>query len=286
MENLYWSVIRMSNTQKNYKKHTLTYLLLFIYIFITLMPYLWLVITSFKTRVDAFAIPPKWIFDPTFSNYIQAFMDKGFLLNLRNSIVITSVSTALSLIIGLPSAYAFSRFPVKGDKVLFYYLLGTRFTPIVVLCLPLYLIMVKLGLTDNFLGIIIAHITFNLPFVVWMMKGFFDMIPKEIDEAAIVDGCSWFYVFSRIAIPLAGSGLAATAVFCAVNSWNEFMMALILTGRSTATMPVAIPGLLTPQGTIWGQIAAVGTVITIPVLIFAILVQKHMIKGMTMGAVK
>ena len=166
------------------------------------------------------------------------------------------------------------------------YLLGTRFTPFVVLALPLYLIMSKVGLLDSYVGIIVAHISFNLPFVVWMMKGFFDAVPKEIDEAARVEGYSWFQVFFRIDIPLAKSGLAATAVFCAINSWNEFLMALILTGRSTATMPVAIPGMMTPQGTLWGQIAAVGTVITIPVLIFAILVQKHMVAGMTMGAVK
>ncbi len=265
---------------------TFIYAFLIVYIFITLLPYAWLIITSFKTRVDAFSMPPKWIFDPTFSNYKEAFLDKGFLLNLRNSLVVTTVSTCLALLIGLPSAYAFSRFKIKGEKALMYYLLGTRFTPVVALALPLYLVMAKVGLLNSYVGIIIAHITFNLPFVVWMMRGFFDMIPKEIDEAAKVDGCSWFYIFVRMALPLARSGLAATAVFCAVNSWNEFFMALILTGRATATMPVAIPGLLTPQGTIWGQIAAVGTVISVPVLIFAVIVQKNMVKGMTMGAVK
>ena len=146
--------------------------------------------------------------------------------------------------------------------------------------------MSKIGMLNSSVGIIVAHVAFNLPFVIWMMKGFFDAIPKEIDEAARVEGYSWFKVFLKIDIPLVKSGLAATAVFCAINSWNEFLMALILTGRDTVTMPVGVPGLLTPQGTIWGQVSAVGTVITIPVLIFAILVQKHMIAGMTMGAVK
>ena len=146
--------------------------------------------------------------------------------------------------------------------------------------------MRKIGMLNSYVGIIVAHVAFNLPFVIWMMKGFFDAIPKEIDEAARVEGYSWFKVFLKIDIPLVKSGLAATAVFCAINSWNEFLMALILTGRDTVTMPVGVPGLLTPQGTIWGQVSAVGTVITIPVLIFAILVQKHMIAGMTMGAVK
>jgi multiple sugar transport system permease protein len=231
-------------------------------------------------------MPPKLIFSPTLNNFKEAFINKRFLQNLQNSVIITGCATFFAIIIGLPSAYAFSRFPVKGDKALYYYLLGTRFTPIVVLCLPLYLIMAKIGLLNSYVGIVIAHVTFNLPFVVWMMKGFFDVIPREIDEAARVDGCSWFYIFSRMAVPIAKSGLAATAVFCAVNSWNEFLMALILTGRNTATMPVAIPRLMTPQGTLWGQIAAVGTVVTIPVLMFSIIVQKNMVKGMSMGAVK
>jgi multiple sugar transport system permease protein len=277
------NLIKKKSIFSGYKR---IYLLLIIYIIITLLPYAWLILTSFKTRVDSFSIPPKLLFSPTFDNYREAFIDKGFLMNLKNSIIVTSFSTFFALALGLPSAYAFSRFPIKGDKALFYYLLGTRFTPIVVLALPLYLIMSNLKLLDSYTGIIIAHVAFNLPFVVWMMKGFFEMIPREIDEAAIVDGCSWPYVFFKMAIPLSKSGIAATAVFCAVNSWNEFLMALILTGRNTATMPVAIPGLMTPQGTIWGQIAAVGTVITIPVLIFAIIIQKHMVKGMTMGAVK
>lgn len=276
----------MNYKQRRTTKYALLYIFLSIFILFTLAPYLWLILTSFKSRLDAFAIPPKLIFTPTLNNYKEAFLEKGFLLNLKNSIIVTGFTTFFALLIGLPSAYAFSRFPVKGDKGLFYYLLGTRFTPIVVLCLPLYLIMSKIGLLNSYVGIIIAHVTFNLPFVVWMMKGFFDVIPREVDEAARVDGCSWFYIFSRISLPIAKSGLAATSVFCAVNSWNEFLMALILTGRTTATMPVAVPGLMTPQGTIWGQIAAVGTVVTIPVLISSIVVQKHMVKGMSMGAVK
>lgn len=265
---------------------TIIYILLTVFLVITLLPYLWLVLTSFKTKLDAFSIPPKVFFQVTFTNYKEAFLDGGMLKNLRNSLIIMIATVGIGLAIGLPSAFAFSRFKTRGDQVMLNYLLGTRFTPFVVLALPLYLIMSKFGLLNSFVGIIVAHISFNLPFVVWMMKGFFDAVPKEIDEAARIEGYSWFRVFLSIDIPLAKSGLAATAVFCAINSWNEFLMALILTGRDTATMPVAIPGMLTPQGTLWGQIAAVGTVITIPVLIFAIIVQKHMVAGMTMGAVK
>ena len=261
-------------------KYGAIYLALTLFVLLTLTPYFWLIVTSFKSRVDAFAIPPKIIFEPIWNNYKEAFIDKAFLSNLKNSVIVTGFSTFLALVIGLPSAYAFSRFPVKGDKVLFYYLLGTRFTPIVVLCLPLYIIMSKIGLLDSYPGIIIAHVTFNLPFVVWMMKGFFDVIPREVDEAAIVDGCSWFFVFTRMALPIARSGLAATAVFCAANSWNEFLMALILTEaysdnacRCTRTMTT---------GNIMGD-SGRRAVITVPVLIFASTVQKHMVKGMTMG---
>lgn len=262
------------------------YIVLIIFLCITLLPYLWLILTSFKTKLDAFSIPPKVFFKATLDNYQQAFIERGMLKNLVNSIIVMLATVGIGMAIGLPSAFAFSRFKTRADRVMLNYLLGTRFTPFVVLALPLYLIMSKMNMLDSYVGIIVAHISFNLPFIVWMMKGFFDAVPKEIDEAARVEGYSWLEVFLRIDIPLAKSGLAATAVFCAINSWNEFLMALILTGRHTATMPVAIPGMMTPQGTLWGQIAAVGTVITIPVLIFAILVQKHMVAGMTMGAVK
>jgi len=265
---------------------TLLFCTVIAYALIMSLPYLWLLLTSFKHRVDAFSIPPKLLFNPTLDNFKVAFLDKNFLLNMKNSLIVTSFTTFFSLVIGLPSAYAFSRFPFRGDKFFYYYLLGTRFTPIIVLALPLYLIMKSLNLTNSYTGIIIAHTAFNLAFVVWMMKGFFDTIPLEVDEAARMDGCSWFKVFMKIALPLTKSGIAATAVFCAINSWNEFLMALVLSGMDTQTLPVAIPGLLTPQGTYWGQIAAVGTVITLPVLIFTIIVQKHMVKGMTMGAIK
>lgn len=268
------------------RKNIVLYVILIIFLVITLLPYFWLVLTSFKTRVDSFAIPPKIFFSATLDNYKAAFLDKGFLMNLKNSIIIMLFTVGIGLALGFPSSFAFSRFKTRKDQVLLNYLLGTRFTPVVVLALPLYLLMSKIGMLNSYVGIIVAHVAFNLPFVIWMMKGFFDAIPKEIDEAARVEGYSWFKVFLKIDIPLVKSGLAATAVFCAINSWNEFLMALILTGRDTVTMPVGVPGLLTPQGTIWGQVSAVGTVITIPVLIFAILVQKHMIAGMTMGAVK
>ncbi len=260
--------------------------ILVVLLLVYLVPYIWMILTSFKSRLDIFAMPPKIVFKPTFDNYRIAFVDKHFLENVKNSFIVTSLTVMFSLLIGLPSAYGFSRFRLKGDKVLFFYLLGTRFTPTIVLALPLYFIMTRLRLLNTFVGIIAAHTAFNIPFVVWMMKSFFDSVPRQVDEAAIVDGCGWFSVFVKMALPLTKSGIAATAVFCAINSWNEFLMALILTGGKTATLPVAIPRLLTPQGTAWGQLTAVGSVVTVPVIIFAFLVQKHMVRGLSSGAIK
>lgn len=267
-------------------KLTLLYTFLILFILFTLLPYVWMILTSFKTRVDAFAIPPKIFFEATTDNYYDVFIGKGMIKNLWNSVIVMVASTLIVMVLGLPSAFAFSRFKTKADGVLLNFLLGSKFTPFVVMALPLYLIMSQLNILDTYFGIIAAHVAFNLPFCIWMMRGFFDAVPKELDEAARIDGYSWFHLFVSIDLPLAKSGIAATSVFCAINSWNEFLMALILTGRNTTTMPVAIPGLVTPRGTLWGQVAAVSTVITIPVLIFAFLVQKHMVSGLTMGAVK
>ena len=174
------------------RKNIVLYVILIIFLVITLLPYFWLVLTSFKTRVDSFAIPPKIFFSATLDNYKAAFLDKGFLMNLKNSIIIMLFTVGIGLALGLPSSFAFSRFKTRKDQVLLNYLLGTRFTPVVVLALPLYLLMSKIGMLNSYVGIIVAHVAFNLPFVICMMKGFFDAIPKEIDEAARVEGYSWF----------------------------------------------------------------------------------------------
>jgi multiple sugar transport system permease protein len=251
-----------------------------------LLPYFWLIVTSLKSRVDTFSIPPRLAFSPTLDNYYTAFVTKGFASNLKNSLIVAVFSTLLSVLVGVPSAYAFSRYRLRGQDWQFFFILVTRMTPPVVLVLPLYLIMARINQIDSYLAVVIAHTTFNLPLVIWMMKGFFDSVPVEIDEAGLVDGCSAFAVFSRLVLPLTAGGLAATAILCAIFSWNEFLFALILTGRNTATLLVAVPRLMTIAGTFWGQVAAVGTVITVPVLIFAFAVQRYLVAGLTFGAIK
>jgi multiple sugar transport system permease protein len=247
-------------------------------------PLVWLVLASFKNRVDIFSATPSLAFTPTLDNYVAAFGQKGFGDNLINSVVVAVVSSAVALLVGVPAAYSLSRRSGRVFRAYLFSLLAARLMPAMVLVVPLFILATKLGVSGTYVAVVAAHLTFAIPFTVWMMRGFFVGVPKSLDEAARLDGCSEVMTFLRIALPLTRGGLVATTIFLLINSWNEFLFALILTGRDSATMPVALPNLLTPIGTFWGQIAAVATVTILPVAIFAFLVQKHMVAGMTGGA--
>lgn len=253
-------------------------------IILYISPLIWLMLASFKNRVDLFTPTPTLIFSPTIDNYVQAFVNKGFTRNLINSLVVSLFASAIALVVGVPSAYSLTR---RSGRLLSAYLLGllaARLLPAMVLVLPLFILATKLGISGTYVSVVAAHLTFSIPFTVWMMRGFFMGVPRSLDEAARIDGCSEFQAFFKIALPLTKNGLVATAIFLVINSWNEFLFGLILTSRDTATMPVALPTLLTPIGTFWGQIAAVATVTIIPVAVFAFVVQKHIVAGMTGGA--
>lgn len=262
------------------------YLLLGVIVLFAFSPYAWVVVASFKTRTEIFSIPPVWIFKPTIFNYVTAFIEKGFLGNLVNSLVISLSTTFLSLAVGVPSAYAFARYRLFGDHHLFFFILTSRMAPPVALALPLYLLMKQLGILNTHIAVVLAHTTFNLALVVWLMRGFFKAMPREMEEAALIDGCSVFAVFWRIALPVTRSGLATVAIFCIIMSWNEFLFAMLLAGSGSSTLTVVVPGLLSTRGTFWGQIAAVVTVLTLPVVTFTFIVQKHLVRGLTFGAVK
>ncbi|MDJ0956457.1 MAG: carbohydrate ABC transporter permease [Arenicellales bacterium] len=251
-----------------------------------LLPYLWIFLTSFKTRLDALADIPVWAFAPTFDHYPKVFIDKGYLPLVWNSIIVATFSTVLSLVVGAPAAYVFARFDFRGKEDLFFFFLTTRMAPPISIVVPMFLLFTTLGITDKPIAVILAHTTFNLSLVVWMMRGFFDDIPRDIDEAAMMDGHSQFGTFLKILVPLAAPGLAATAVLCFILSWNEFLYAFILVAFEGRTLTVGIPGLITPHGTLWGQVAAVAVVATLPILVFTFIVQKHLVRGLTFGAVK
>lgn len=251
---------------------------------VLLLPYVWLILTSIKDRVDIFSGNPFGAFAPTLENYRVAFVEKGFLRNLVNSTIIAAGATVLALAIGVPAAYALSRTRGRGGSIVLFVLLAARLMPAIVLAVPLFILFADTKQLGTYQAPIIAHLTFLVPFVTWMMRGFFLAVPVELDEAATIDGASRSRFFLFVLLPLTRGGLAATAIFCVINSWNELLYGLILTNRNTATLPVAVPSLMTPIGTFWGQIAAVGVVTTLPMLIFALLVQRHIVRGMTGGA--
>ena len=277
------SVVRATPIGSRAKSAALAFLLVLLGV-LYLSPLLWMVLTSFKNRVDIFSSTPRLTFTPTLANYKEAFQDNGFTTNLLNSGIVAVLTTGVALLVGVPAAYQLSRSKSRFGGLYMLGLLAARLLPAMVLSVPLFVLATKLGLSGNYLAVVAAHLTFSIPFTVWMMRSFFLAIPPSLDEAALLDGCGEFGVFFRVVLPLTKGGIAATTVFCLINSWNEFLFALVLTGRDTATLPVAIPTLLTPIGTFWGQIAAVGTVTVLPIALFAFLVQKYIIAGMTGGA--
>ena len=259
-------------------------LVLAIVLLVLLLPYVWLILTSLKSRSDIFSGDVFSGFAPTLENFRLAFIQKGFAKNLLNSTIVATAAMGIAMAVGVPAGFALSRTTGRMSTGLLFVMLAARLMPVVVLAVPLFVIMANIGLVGTYAGPIVAHLTFLVPFVVWMMRGFFLAVPRELDEAALMDGASRARYFFTLLIPMTRGPLAATAIFALINSWNELLYGLILTNKATATLPVATPSLMTPIGTFWGQIAAVGVITTLPVLIFALLVQRHIVRGMTGGA--
>jgi multiple sugar transport system permease protein len=253
---------------------------------IALFPYLWIVLTSFKARADILTTPPVWIHNPNWINYNSMLFGRGFDRYLLNSVIIGISSTLLALTVGTLAAYAFSHYRVPAGNHLFFYILATRLGPPVAYALPMYFLFSNMGLLQTHVGVILAHATFNLVLVVWMMKTFFDEIPVEVEEAARLDGCTEWQLFSKISVPLSVPGLVTAAIFIFIFSWNELLFAMILSAGSANTLPAMIPTLAMHTGTMWGEVAAAAVVQTIPVIIFTFIAQRHLIRGLTFGAVK
>ena len=255
-----------------------------------LAPVYWLVTISLKQEIDQFAYPPRWLyFAPTLQHYAQAFSNGSFAAFFMNSVILAALSTAAALLAGVPAAYGLARFEWKNnwDNKIADWILSTRMLPPIVTIVPLFLMLRAVGLINSLFGLAIVYTAFNLPFVVWMMRGFFDEVPREIEEAAMLDGESRAGALLRIVLPLVKPGLAATAVFCLVVAWNEFLFALILTQTNAAmTLPVGIAARVTQYEIKWGAMSAAGVVAMLPVLVFASAVQKYLVRGLSLGAVK
>ena len=256
----------------------------------TLFPVLWMLSNSFKNGMAVFEMPPVWIVtDPVTDNYTKAFTTRPYGNYILNSVIVGLLTTALSVAIGSLAGYALARFRYPGSMKfhLSFWILSTRMIPPIVTIIPLFIFFMFFGLVNTRTSLIIAYTGFNLPFVVWMMKGYFQEIPRELEESAMVDGDTGFGAFWRVVLPLARPGLAATAIFTMILSWNELLFALILTDtKSAQTLPSAIAGRVGVLHIDWAEISAMGIVALLPLLIAAFAVQRHLVRGLSFGAVR
>ncbi len=261
-------------------------LLTYFVVFLFLCPLLWLVSTALKTRTDAFAMPPLWIFAPTLDNFAEVLHNENFLAQYGHSVVVASATTVLALATGLPAAYALTRFRLPYKRAIGFWILTTRLLPAIGVLFPLYVIFNQLGLLDTYPGLVILYLSFSLGFVIWMMRGYLMQIPVELEEAAFCDGATRLTTLLRIVIPLAAPGMAAVAVLTFIGSWNEFLFALIFTRDAVKTAPVAIVSFMSFEGINWGPLAAAGLLVLAPVFLLSIFVLKYLVAGLAMGAVK
>jgi multiple sugar transport system permease protein len=267
------------------RDRALLHALVLVLVLLILFPFLWLLTMSFKTDQDIFAFPPKLLFAPTIANY-AALWQGNFPRSFANSAIASIVSTLLAMVAGVPGAYALSRAAMRSERSLSLLILASRMAPPIAFTIPYFLVYRHLELLDTRTGLIIIYLTFNISLVVWLMRSFFDATPRALEEAAWIDGATLWQGFSRIVLPLAGPGLAATAILCFLYSWNDFFFALILTRTNAMTAPVAVVNFMNYEGWEWGKIAAGGTMVMLPVLFFSILVRKFLVHGLTAGALK
>ena len=275
----------MSRNQKKMTARVAKGGLLFLSCLFFIAPYLWMVLISLKPRVDIFE-PGKWLFIPTLENYRAIIKDAGIGDYFLNSVIIAAVSTLFSLIVGSFAAYGFARFNWKSRENTAFMVLSQRMLPARAVVIPYFLMAMAAGLLDTRVILIICYLLFNIPFTILMMRGFFEDIPIEIEEAGKIDGCGGLQVLKELILPLSLPGLTATAIFCLINSWNEFVFANFLTSIHAKTVPTSVMLFLSVSGTKWGEMAATGVLSSLPVILFGIIVQKYMIRGLTFGAVK
>jgi len=290
-----------------------------VYALVTLIPIAWIVMTSFKSPSDAIAYPPKVFFEPTLEGYVNVFTSRSrqsdeYLAQLPppdtwyeelvrernmvitgpsrfgdryvNSLIIGFGATFATVILGVMAAYAFSRFRVPLKDDLMFFILSTRMFPPVAVAIPIFLMYRELGLSDTHLGMIILYTAVNLSLAVWLLKGFMDEIPREYEEAAMVDGYTRFQAFRKVVLPQAKAGIAATAIFSLIFSWNEYNFAILLTSGQAQTAPPFIPLIIGEGGLDWPAVAAATTLFILPVLIFTVLLRKYLLAGITFGAVR
>jgi ABC-type glycerol-3-phosphate transport system permease component len=261
--------------------------LLWLIVLAALFPILWMILSSFKPADVVQAIPPIWSFRPTLANYADALVGGASIGALvLHSLVVATLSTLLTLITGLPAAYALTRLRFRRKQFVGNWILSTILFPPVVSAIPVFILVGKLGLTDTYPSLVIPYAAFNLPIIIWMLRSFIEQVPFEIDEAARIDGLSHFGIVRHMILPLVAPGLAAAAILSFLFSWNEFLFALTLTRTFVKTAPVGVMEFTGMYGTQWDDLTAASTIIAAPVLVMTLILRRHIISGLTFGAVK
>jgi multiple sugar transport system permease protein len=266
---------------------TILWILLAAVVLLYGFPFLYMLLTSFKSPLETIAVPPKVLPSQwTVANYVAALSKGGVVASFVNSVVTASLSTLFSLALGLPAAYAVVRYKTRTGRFFIVAALVTRMVPPIVVGVPMLSIFRNLGLSDTSIALAIAHTTISLPLSIWLMSSFFEAVPSDLEEAAKIDGCSRLGALWRIVIPVTSGGVAVTAIFAFLASWNEFLFALLLTAVRAQTTPVVIANFQTQFGLDWGSMTALAVVYSVPVILLTLLLQRRIVAGLTLGAVK
>jgi len=262
------------------------YLVALTAILITLFPIFWILSISLKTRRDAFAMPPVWVFEPVWQNYLTLWESAAFRSAFLNSCIVTAVGVTLATLIAVPAAYALNRLDLKGKRLIAAWLLLAYMLPEFLFIIPMYVLYHAIGLWDTHLGLALVYQVHVLPFAIWMLRSFFAEVPKELDEAARIDGCGHLRILTKVYVPMTLPGLAATGILNAIWIWNELAIALGLTFKNAQTITVAVTAYRGYASIDWGPMTAASIVAMLPMLAFALIAQRWIVKGLTLGAVK
>ena len=261
------------------------YLILILLTLLALAPIIAGFLTAFKPHLIAVASPPVWIFKPTIENFRVVLVERQNAKNLLNSVIASSSAVTISLLVGIPAAYGLSRLRIKGSRGLLSWLISLRMIPPVVVALPFFIIIRRVGLGDTYPAIILVYLSIGIPLVIWMMRGYMIKVPLAVEESAMVDGCTRLQALWRVVLPIVKTGIIATAFLTLIFIWNDYLMALILTGGGTRTMPVAAAAYITRTNIRWGELFAAQVLITTPVIIVILILRKHLVRGFTFGMI-
>lgn len=275
----------MITTRISLGERLIIYGIFIIMALLVLIPLIASILTAFKPQIIWVSSPPTWTFTPTLENFRFVLIQRQNTLHLRNSLIIASGSVAIAMLVGVPAAYALARFRFRGSKALLQWLISLRMIPPIVVALPFYMLFRTFDLRNTHIGMILAYLTFLIPLVIWMMRGYFVEIPSAMEECAMVEGHSRLGALRKVVLPVALPGMVATALLNFIFAWNEYFLALILAGRNTSTLPVAAATYVGRARVEWGNLFAINLIIMVPVIILTLILRRQLVKGLSLGTV-